>query len=340
VQNDGNFIGVLNDVIVGDDMAILIDDKPGINVARKYGYTYAAFNSLKQKFKAGKLDFFSAPKRGPKGPRLSTETRKLIVNYRRKNLSAYQIAEVLETVNDEKVSISTIDRVLDQEGFPKLARRTQLKIGITKDNTIVPEYAETIHPSSLDGLEVNTDVGGIFLFAPFIEHFKIPQAIQKAKLPRSPKISALSYVMSMLSLKLVGKERLSQINDFNFDAGLGLMSQLNYLPKSTAISTYSYRLASRDIRRLMTEYVRQQIKAGTYGNSAINLDFKTIQQQCPERAYLLFYRKQHIMEKEIASAQRNSTDLALLLIEPGPLNLLIGLFSGHKGLLYLRTTSI
>jgi hypothetical protein len=62
-------------------------------------------------------------------------------------------------------------------------------------------------------------VGGIFLFAPLLEHFQIPSIIQKSKLPSSPKISAFHYVMSMLALKLVGKERLSQINDFNFDQG-------------------------------------------------------------------------------------------------------------------------
>jgi hypothetical protein len=81
----------------------------------------------------------------------------------------------------------------------------------------------------------------------------------------------------MLALKLIGKERLSQINDFNFDKGLGLFAELNVLPKSTAISTYSYRLSQNCIHQFMTEFVAQQNKFKTYGSDTINLDFHTIQ---------------------------------------------------------------
>ena len=46
--------------------AYYMDKVPGKEVSRRYGYTYAAFNSLKQKFKAGQLKFFVTPPRGPK----------------------------------------------------------------------------------------------------------------------------------------------------------------------------------------------------------------------------------------------------------------------------------
>lgn len=253
-----------------------IDHVPGKEVARRYRYAYAAFNSLKQKFKSDQLKFFVTPPKGPKGPRVSSELREKIIAYRCKNLSAYQIAEVLETLG-EMVSVSTIARLLEAEGFPRLPRRTQLKIGITKDNTITPQSAQPLDIERINGLEVECAVGGIFLFAPLLEHFKIPSIIKKAKLPGSPKIPAFHYVMSMLALKLVGKERLSQVNDFNFDRGFGLFAGLNVLPKSTAISTYSYRLAQRNVGCFMKHFVEVQNKQKIYGSSTINLDCHTIQ---------------------------------------------------------------
>jgi len=252
-----------------------MDGVPGREAARRFGYTYAAFNSLKQKFKAGSVKFFVTPPRGPKGPRLSAELRDAIIEYRQKNLSAYQIAEVLETLGTP-VSVSTIARILEAQGFPKLPRRTQLKIGLTKDNTTVPEYAQPLDLESLEGLDMTCAVGGIFLFAPLLEHCKIASVIEKAKLPGSPKIPAFHYVMSMLALKLVGKERLSQVNDFNFDKGFGLFAGLNVLPKSTAISTYSYRLGEREVGRFMKSFVEVQNKHGSYGSGTINLDYHTV----------------------------------------------------------------
>jgi len=81
----------------------------------------------------------------------------------------------------------------------------------------------------------------------------------------------------MLALKLVGKERLSQINDFNCDEGFGLFDGLNVLPKSTAISTYSYRLSQKCVNYFMKGFVERQNKLKTYGSDTINLDFHTIQ---------------------------------------------------------------
>jgi len=256
--------------------AYYLDRIPGKEIARRYRYTYAAFNSLKQKFKAGQLRFFMTPSKGPKGPRLSPELRDKIVEYRRRNLSAYQIAEVLET-QGEITSVSSISRILEKEGFSKLPRRTQLKIGLTKDNTLTPEYSKPLEIDSIDGLEVDCAVGGIFLFAPLLEQFKFPTTIKKAKLPGSPKIPAFHYILSVLALKLVGKERISHIKDFNFDKGFGLFAALNVLPKTTALSTYSYRLDQRDIQRFMKHFVEAQNKYKLYGSSTINLDFHTIQ---------------------------------------------------------------
>ena len=280
-----------------------IDHVPGRECARRFGYTYTAFNSLKQRFKAGAIQFlFTAPP-GPKGPRISSETREQIIEYRRKRLSAYQIAEVLETLGTP-ISVSTISRILTDEGFARLPRRTHLLIGITKDNTVIPSYAAELDEGSLTGWSGECAVGGIFLFAPLLEHCGVIDALKKAKLPCSADISSLNYVLSMLTLKLVGKPRLSQINDFNFDRGFGLFAKLNVLPKSTAISTYSYRLSQQNVNVFMRDFIERQNALKTFVSDTINLDFHTIQH----------YGEESVLEQHFSGARNKSVKGALTFI--------------------------
>lgn len=283
--------------------AFYIDKVPGKEVIRRFGYTYAAFNSLKQRFKSEQLNFTFTSPRGPKGPRLSPDLVKKIIECRQNHLSGYQIAEVLDTLKTP-VPLRTIFRVLEKEGFPKLPRRTQLTIGLTKDNTIVPEYSESRKAGDIENLKCDCSIGGIFLFAPLIEHFGIPDIIKNSKLPSSPKISSFSYVLSMLALKLVGKERLSQIGDFNRDRGMGLFADLNVLPKSTAISTYSYRLHPKAVNSFMKLFVEKQNKLNTYTSDTINLDFHTIQH----------YGEESVLEEHWAGARGKRVKGALTLI--------------------------
>ncbi len=48
-------------------------------------------------------------------------------------------------------------------------------------------------------------------------------------------------LLSLLTLKLLDKERRSHIDDFNFDQAVGLFSGLNILPKKSFITDCSYR---------------------------------------------------------------------------------------------------
>ena len=45
--------------------AFYVEGVPGQEVARRFNYSYAAFNSLKQRFKAGELNFFTTHTPGP-----------------------------------------------------------------------------------------------------------------------------------------------------------------------------------------------------------------------------------------------------------------------------------
>ena len=69
-------------------------------------------------------------------------------------------------------------------------------------------------------------------------------------------IPAMSYVLSLLALKLLDKERKSHISDWNFDEVLGLFAGLNIMPKATAASDYTYRLVDGQQNQLLAEWVR------------------------------------------------------------------------------------
>jgi hypothetical protein len=70
-------------------------------------------------------------------------------------------------------------------------------------------------------------------------------------------VPATSALLSLLTLKLLDKERRSHISDFNFDEALGLFAGLNILPKATYAADYSYRTQRSHQQQLLTGWISQ-----------------------------------------------------------------------------------
>jgi transposase len=256
--------------------AFYIDRFPAKVVADRFGYTVASFNALRHKFKTQELTFQFTEQPGPHGSRISKEVQQRIFEIRRThNLSNYRIAEIL-AIEGHEVNPRTISRLLKAAGFPPVPHRAKLDIGETVKGAMVPAEAHVLNTEMLQGLKVTCSVGGIFLFMPLIEQLRLPQVVEKASLPGSKQIPSLQYFLSFLALKLIGKERLSQINDLSFDRGMGLFAGLNVLPKCTAASDYSYRLDSVTLDRLLQGFVHQMNRQHVYRSKTINLDFHSI----------------------------------------------------------------
>ena len=256
--------------------AFYMDRLPARVVADRFGYTLASFNALRHKFKTRELTFQFTEKPGSHGSRISKELQLRIFEIRRThNLSNYRIAEIL-AIEGHEVHPRTISRLLKAAGFPPVPRRAKLDIGETVKGTMVPPEAQVLKTEMLEGRKATCSVGGIFLFMPLIEQLGLPQVVENASLPGSKQIPPLQYFLSFLALKLIGKERLSQINDLNFDKGMGLFAGLNVLPKCTAASDYSYRLDFNILDRLLQGFVRQMNQQHAYRSKTINLDFHSI----------------------------------------------------------------
>ena len=99
-------------------------------------------------------------------------------------------------------------------------------------------------------------MAGIFLFIPLLTKIQLHTLVDNAHLIGTKMIPAVSYLLSLLTLKLLDKERKSHISDWNFDEALGLFAGLNILPKSTASSDYSYRISSQENNALLKEWVQ------------------------------------------------------------------------------------
>jgi hypothetical protein len=256
--------------------ASFVDRLPDHIVAERFGLSVGYLRVLRHQFRHEKIDFSEAVAEGSRPRRrVDAATRQKIVEWRQRELSAGDIAQLL---NQEAIDISvrTIERILAEEGFKKLPRRTQLKIGRTIRGAEVPEVATPVAVGRHEGQRFESAGAGVFLFAPFLSQLNFDAVIKEAKLPESKSLSATNYLFSILALKLLGTERYAHVDGHVFDPGLGLFAGLNVLPKCTALSTYSYSLDADHLLRLQDAFIRQVMRLGLCSGSIINLDFHTI----------------------------------------------------------------
>jgi transposase len=253
-----------------------VDRLPAAAVADRFGYSVVYIHLLRHQFTTGKMDFAEpVPERGSARYRVTAESRRKIRAWREKELSAGEIVQLLSE-DGVDISVRTVERVLAEEGFPKLPRRTRLKIGLTVKGAEVPQRSEGVSIAQMEGQHFTCESAGAFLFAPFLEKFQVSEMTRSVGLPGTKVIPAVSYFLSFLALKLIGTERYGHMGDHAFDPGLGLFAGLNVLPKCTAMSTYSYSLDEVHILQLQQAFVKKAVRLGLYDGSVINLDFHTI----------------------------------------------------------------
>ena len=256
--------------------ASFVDRLPAKVVADRFGYSVTYVNLLRHLFAHEKMDFSEPlPEGKTRRHRIDAATRAKIRTWRENRLTAGEITELLSEEGVE-VSVRTVERVLAEEGYARLPRRTRLKLGMTVKGAQVPAVAQRISLVDVSQRPFDSDAAGIFLFAPFIEKLNLLKVVEEAGLPGTKAIPALSYLLSFLALKLLGTERYAHIPEHAFDPGPGLFAGLNVLPKCTAISTYSYSLDGVHLLRLQQSFVRQAVKLRLYDGGIINLDFHTI----------------------------------------------------------------
>ena len=90
----------------------------------------------------------------------------------------FEIAELLCEEGCE-ISLRTVERVLVEEGFPKLPRRTRLKIGQTVDGADVPDRSGVVSIAGQEGRVFESTGAGVFVFAPFLSQLNFDRVLKE-----------------------------------------------------------------------------------------------------------------------------------------------------------------
>jgi hypothetical protein len=252
----------------------LYEGLPAEAAAARAGYSTATLRSAVRDFRAGKTGFFLNPRPGPTRAPAKNAARPRVIELRRAGHSAKEISEILAGTATP-LNRTGVAEILAEAGFPRLPVRPPAQRGAPyRDH---PRRAEVIDFTALPD-RAQTKVAGLLLAVPELVALDLPALARQAGYPGTRVIPALSYLLSLLALKLVGIRRVSHVDDLAADPGAGLFAGLCALPKATALTTYSYRLEhSRQaalLGALGTSMLANNLIADTGGD--LDLDFHAI----------------------------------------------------------------
>ena len=252
--------------------AYFVEGLPAAEVAARFGYTTAAFESVVRDFRGGDREFFIERRPGPKTAPGKEAARVRIVELRRAGHSIDEIAVALRA-EGTPLNRTGISEVVAAEGFERLWRRPEparraprresLPRAKVLDFDALPERCEA-------------KLAGLLLAVPDLVALDLPEMVAAAGYPGTRVIPAVSSVLSLLALKLVGVRRVSHVDDLAADPAAGLFAGLAALPKATALTTYSYRLSHERQRRFLAALDRRMLDTGLSDGGDFDLDFHAV----------------------------------------------------------------
>ncbi len=263
--------------------AFFVDGLSHAQAGQRFGYTPAAMASLVRDYRAGKLDLF-APARKP-GPAPGTapakqRVRGRVIALRRQGLSVYEISAQL-AAEGTPLNRTSVGEILTEEGFGRLLRHPAPESSTAPAtpgrDTTLPAVAPldfTTFPDRCD-----TTMAGLLLVLPDLLTLDLPALVAAAGYPSTRTVPAVSWLLSLLSLKLTGTRRVSHVDDhLLIDPAAALFAGLAVLPKKTALTDYSYRLSHEHQRRFLTALDRKMIGSGlaTTDEAIFDLDFHAV----------------------------------------------------------------
>src|SRR6266545_344006 len=125
---------------------------------------------------------------------------------------------------------------------------------------------------------VHTAMAGLLLAIPDLVALDLPALVHRAGYPGTNVVPATGWILSLLALKLTGTRRVSHVDDLLGDPAAGLFAGLGVLPKKTALTDYSYRLAHHQQRALLAALDAKMIASGLASSeeAIFDLDFHAV----------------------------------------------------------------
>ncbi|UCE08032.1 MAG: hypothetical protein JSW07_08390 [bacterium] len=261
--------------------AFYVEKKAAKQVAFQFGFSVTYFNKLRSYFhqtlEQGQMpNIFATPNPGRNPKSVETNVKQQVISLRKENHSIVDIKAILDAKNIY-LSQNQIDKILKADGFARLHRRSKSeKSNIELPAKIKPPKCRQL--TELDFLHTqkfDTRYGGVFLFLPLMEQLNLARLIERSDYPSTEQLSNLNYILSFIFLKLIDKKRLSHVEQLSLDRGAGLFAGLNVLPRSSSLSSYSYK-TTRSMNRLLLKSLFNSIHETHSFSGDVNLDFTAI----------------------------------------------------------------
>lgn len=106
----------------------------------------------------------------------------------------------------------------------------------------------------------------------------LPALIAKAGYPGTRVVPAVSWLLSLLALKLTRTRRVSHVDDLLADPAAAMLAGMAVLPKKSALTDYSYRLSHDHQQRFLAGLDTRMISAGLASSdqAIFDLDFHAV----------------------------------------------------------------
>jgi transposase len=251
--------------------------------AERFGYTRWAMVNLVREFRSGKLELFAPPRKPgpPPGAAPGKEcVRGRVIELRREGLSTYEISARLAT-EGRPLNRTSVGEILAEEGFGRLLRHPDPAASTSPAtpgrDTRLPRTAKLDFTAWPDTVE--TGKAGLLLLIPDLVALDLPALVKQAGYPGTRIVPTVSWLLSLLALKLTRTRRVSHVEDLLLaDPAASLFAGLSILPKKSALTDYSYRTSHDHQRRFLAALDTRMIQGGlATGDEAIfDLDFHAV----------------------------------------------------------------
>src|SRR5712691_7802652 len=232
--------------------AFFVEGLASAEVARRFGYSPAAFRMLCYDFRRGELpDFFALTRPGPREQPKKSLAREQVVALRKRNYSIYDISKALKQ-QGTPLSATAVREILAAEGFAPLPRRLDEERPASVGPTT--EAVADVRSFVLGPREFTTRVGGLFLFVPDLIRLDSDALAVNAKLPGSRMIPAGHALR----------------------ASLALFCGLNAMPKKSFMAEFSSRITPRKVSHLLAGWHTQLAGETIHAGESFNLDFHSV----------------------------------------------------------------
>ncbi len=260
--------------------AYVYEGAPLAEAAARFGYAPSALASLVRDWRAGRLALFAEPGRpGRKSAPKKNAARGRVIELRRQGLSVYEISARL-AAEGTPLNRTGVGQILAEEGFGRLLRHPEPEASISP---ATPGRATNLPPARVIDFAAfpataSTRLAGLLLAVPDLVALDLPALARKAGYPGTKVIPAVSWLLSLLALKLTATRRVSHVDDLLGDPASALFAGLAILPKKSALTSYSYRLSHDHQRSFLAALDAKMIAAGLAGSDEgiFDLDFHAV----------------------------------------------------------------